>query len=99
MEGSPLVLAPPGRARAKRAVRRRHHARTASTRGGRDRPGHARARTGVPGHVLDLTWWVSDRLHQHHDPDPSRLIARLIVEDERTPGADADDDFDLLPTD
>jgi hypothetical protein len=35
----------------------------------------------------------------HEHPDPSRLIARLIVEDERTPGADADDDFDLLPTD
>ena len=32
-------------------------------------------------------------------PDASRVIARLIVEGERTPGADADDDFDLLPTD
>jgi hypothetical protein len=37
------------------------------------------------------------RSHEH--ADPARLIARLIVEDERTPGADADDDFDLLPTD
>jgi hypothetical protein len=35
----------------------------------------------------------------HEHPDPSRLIARLIVEDERTPGSDQDDDFDLLPTD
>ena len=37
------------------------------------------------------------RGHEHRDA--SRVIARLIVEDERTPGADADDDFDLLPTD
>jgi hypothetical protein len=35
----------------------------------------------------------------HEHPDPTRLIARLTVEDERTPGADDDDDFDLLPTD
>ena len=35
------------------------------------------------------------RSHEH--PDPGRVIARLIVEDERTPGADDDDDFDLLP--
>ena len=31
--------------------------------------------------------------------DPSRLIAHLEVEDERTPGADADNPFDLLPKD
>jgi hypothetical protein len=37
------------------------------------------------------------RAHEHSDP--TRLIARLTVEDERTPGADNDDDFDLLPTD
>jgi hypothetical protein len=32
-------------------------------------------------------------------PDPSRLIAHLEVDDERTPGADEDDPFDLLPKD
>jgi hypothetical protein len=39
---------------------------------------------------------VEERPGQEH-ADPSRLIARLTVEDERTPGADEDDEFDLLP--
>jgi hypothetical protein len=41
----------------------------------------------------------AEERHGHEKPDPKRVIAHLEVEDERTPGADDDDPFELLPQD